>query len=167
MYKDCKRCPSPLFPHISLFLPWQQSPISLGRSIPPPPCTHHYDNHSQFTPTQEVLSTPGIFPSEITMTVVKLLNYTSTSGHWIPIIRFESPLTNMPMLNPPHPGPRSLISATSRSIEASFLSTSTPIFQKGSGALDHLSPYKGHPWLAMLEASLPIDVINPPDIRLQ
>ena len=46
-----------------------------------PPCTHHYDNHSWFTPTLEVLPTPRIFPLDIPTTAAKLLKYTSTSGH--------------------------------------------------------------------------------------
>jgi len=72
----------------------------------------------------------------------------------------------MPMLNPSQPSPQPFSLATPRSVEASFFSTSTPIFQKGSGTLDHPSPYKGHPWVALWEKSLSTDVINPPNIRL-
>ena len=117
---------------LHLFLTWQQSPISLGRSISYPPCTHHYDNHSQFIPSLEVLTSPVTFPFRNTYDCRQAAQ-----------IYFD-----LGPLNPHH-----LFSATAHQhvyvkpimvwLRLPFCRQSTPLFQKGSGTLDSPSPYKG------------------------
>jgi len=129
--------------HPFTFLTWQQSLITLGWSYALFTTPHH-DTHNNHTPTLDVPPTPGISSPEIFITAatriyssdLRPLNYHHPLYPFliiIPKLTYHTIPCYIRNLGPLHQCSYQLVGA-------SFLSTTTNIFQEGGSTLDDSPP---------------------------